>query len=236
MEKNPFAVPIAIIIAAGLLAGAIYFSGKQNSANTANDGDSSPSEEITIPPVTEADHILGNPNAPIMIVEYSDYDCPFCKNFHETMKKIMDDYGAGGKVAWVYRYFPLQQLHPNAPELAVSAECVAELGGNDAFWKFSDLVFSERDTNEQTDMTRVPEFVAAAGVDTTAFQECLDSGRYKSLVEQQFNDAVAAGGRGTPYPIVVVGDQKGTIQGAQPYSVVKQMIDTLIAQLDNSGN
>lgn len=89
-------------------------------------------------PVTSADHIRGDINAPVKIVEFSDIDCPFCKRFHTTMLEVMNTYGKEGKVAWVYRHFPLTQLHPDAANKAEASECVAELGGNDKFWEFVD--------------------------------------------------------------------------------------------------
>ena len=94
------------------------------------------------PAVTDADHIRGDNNAKITIVEYSDYDCPFCHRFHATMQQVMDEYQ--GQVRWVYRDFPLPQLHPNAPKLAEAAECVASQGGEDAFWSFADAYFSAK--------------------------------------------------------------------------------------------
>ena len=125
MQTNSFAIPVAIVFGFALIAAAIFFSGHASTLtqNKAADGtnadtatDSAPKGPIR--PIDEKDHIRGNPNAPIVILEYSDYDCPFCKAFHETMVKVMNAYGPGGKVAWVYRHFPLQQLHPNAPALA----------------------------------------------------------------------------------------------------------------------
>ena len=88
-------------------------------------------------PVTDTDHVRGNIDAEIMIIEYSDFDCPFCGRFHESMQSVVDKY-PGNEVAWVYRHFPLEQIHPNAPGVALASECVAELGGNDAFWTFAD--------------------------------------------------------------------------------------------------
>ncbi len=80
----------------------------------------------------DRDHIRGNPDAPVTLVEYSDFECPFCKRFHPTVKRIVDEYG--GRVRWVYRHFPLDEIHPvKARREAAAAECAAELGGNDAF-------------------------------------------------------------------------------------------------------
>lgn len=92
-------------------------------------------------PVSGEDHILGDLNkAEIIIVEYSDLDCPFCKVFHSTMHQVVEK--NEGKVAWVYRHYPITQLHPDAFRKAEETECAWELGGNEAFWKYADKVFS----------------------------------------------------------------------------------------------
>jgi protein-disulfide isomerase len=234
-KSQSLAIPIAILFGFGLIAAAIFFSGKSTEAPVVIPDLQAEQQQGSldaINPVSENDHIRGNPNAPIVLVEYSDYDCPFCKNFHETMEQIMEEYGEDGRVAWVYRHFPLEQLHPNAPRIAQSAECVAKLGGNDAFWEFSDLIFGERETNAQTNPVLIPGFAEASGVELGAFNACLESGETKGEVEEDFTNAIAIGGRGTPHTIVMVGDQLAPINGAQPYEVVKQMIDNLITQLD----
>ena len=97
--------------------------------------------EVDIPAVSEQDHILGSLDAPVKLVEYSDLQCPFCGRFHPTMQRVAKEYG--DQVAWVYRHFPLESIHPNARPLANAAECAANLGGNDGFWKFIDAVFGE---------------------------------------------------------------------------------------------
>jgi len=238
MQKNSLGIPIAIVISALIIAGAIYFTGKdgggatpQITGNTTEDL----GEEPVVAPITADDHILGNPNALIMLVEYSDYDCPFCKNFHDTMRQIMSEYGPEGTVAWVYRQFPLESLHPNAPKIAAASECVAELGGNEAFWTFSDMIFDERETNAQTDITRLPEFAEKAGVDKGQFELCYNSGKYDAVIADDIQAAIAAGGRGTPHTIVLAGEQYvGEIGGAQPYATVKQNIEGLIKQLNEA--
>ena len=95
--------------------------------------DGSDTDQVT--PVTSDDNIKGSPDAPIKIVEYSDFDCPFCSRFHASMNQVIEN---NDDVAWVYRHLPLDQLHPNARTVATISECVAELGGNDAFWTFTD--------------------------------------------------------------------------------------------------
>lgn len=84
----------------------------------------------------EGDHLMGNPDAQVKIIEYSDFECPYCKIFHATLNKIVAE--SNGSVSWVYRHWP---LHQNSFEKLVAAECVAQIKGNDAFWKYSDLLF-----------------------------------------------------------------------------------------------
>lgn len=237
-HKTSLAVPGAIVLGFGLIAAAIFFSGGGSgpSLPAANTGDTNAEPTETagpIRPVDDADYIRGNPNAPIVIVEYSDFDCPFCKNFHETMNQVMDNYGTTGDVAWVYRHFPLEQLHPSAPFIANAAECVAEQAGNDGFWAFADLVFGERSTNEPTNLARLDEFAETAGVtDIAAFDACKENAGAKAKVDEDFNDALNAGARGTPHSVITVGGQEGVINGAQPYEVVSQIIDNLLSQVE----
>jgi protein-disulfide isomerase len=232
-SKNSLGIPIAIVLSALLIAGAIVYTGKNNQPNPVQVGNNTGEVQETgeIAPVTEKDHIRGNPNAPIVIIEYSDYDCPFCKKFHETMNQIMDEYAADGKVAWVFRHFPLEQLHPNAPKVAEASECVASLGGDDAFWKFSDLVYEDRTTNEPSKMARLSEYAEMVGVSKDAYTKCMETGTFAEVIASDIEEAITAGARGTPYSIMMVGDQKGLINGAQPYEVVKKMVDTLILQI-----
>lgn len=94
-----------------------------------------------LPPLTTEDHVLGNvETAQVTIIEYSDFECPYCKNYNTTLNKIISE--SNGNIAWVYRHFPLVQIHANALEKAAAADCVAQLKGNDAFWKYKDLLFN----------------------------------------------------------------------------------------------
>jgi protein-disulfide isomerase len=235
--KQSAGIPAAIIIAGVLIAGSMLFDGNRGSTKVNVKGgiedaqNTQQTPEMEVAPVTEKDHIRGNPNAPIMIVEYSDYECPFCKNFHETMNRIIEEYGTGGKVAWVYRHFPLVQLHPNAPRIAAASYCVAEQTGNDGFWKFSDSIFGNREINAQTDMKKLTDYAVQAGAEKGKFELCLSSGKYTEQVDADVEAAMKTGARGTPYSIVMVGGEQGAINGAQPYDTVKSIVENLIAQL-----
>lgn len=166
-------------------------------------------------------------------MEYSDFECPFCKRFHETMNQVMDEYGKDGEVAWVFRQFPLEQLHPvKAMAEAVASECAAEIGGNDAFWQFSDRLFELTLSNNRTDVaTVIPKIVDEIGLDRGAFQECVNSGRYDDDINDDIENAFTTGGRGTPWSVVIGPD--GTtypLNGAQPYAAVKQIIDLALSK------
>jgi protein-disulfide isomerase len=245
--KNSLGIPVAIVIAAGLIAGAIYFSSQkteqqalnvQNSIDSANKAQQTP--EYVVAPVQTTDHIKGNPNAPIVIVEYSDFDCPYCKIFHETMNKIMNKYGADGNVAWVYRQFPIKQLHPNALKVAEASECVAEIGGNEAFWKFTDAAYASRknvtlanggQTIGPVDVNSLADLATQAGVDRTQFETCLTEGRHTETITQAVQAAVKAGAEGTPYSVIMAGNEKGVINGAQSFEYVDGVVENLIQQL-----
>lgn len=236
-NNNSLAIPLAIVFGFGLIALAIYFSGFSQTAPTpttnptgANEVEKKPLSKAKV--VDDTDFIRGNPNAPIVVIEYSDYDCPFCKRFHETMNRIMDEYGVGGKVSWVYRQYPIAQLHPNAPHISEAALCVGANGGDDAFWKFSDLVFSSREINEPTNISALAGYAETAGVSKTVFDNCMQGGSQKAVIEASLQDGAGAGINGTPHSIVRVGNQEAPINGAQPYEVVKSIIDNLIKQLE----
>ncbi|MEK7134245.1 MAG: thioredoxin domain-containing protein [Patescibacteria group bacterium] len=229
--QSNFTVPVAIVIAGVLIAGAVYVS------NRGDIVDGAPKQEETtentvelekINPITESDHIRGNPNAQVKIVEYSDFECPFCKRFHPTMKQVMDEYGKSGQVAWVYRHFPLDSLHPvKARAEATGSECAAEIGGNDAFWKFADRFFELSPSNNQTDIdTVLPQIAREIGLPAEQFAACLTSGKYDAHIQNDLDNAIATGGNGTPWSIVVTKSGKTyPLSGSQPYTVVKQLID-----------
>ena len=178
-------------------------------------------------PVTEKDWVKGNRDAKISVVEYSDTECPFCKRHHPTMQQLVAEYD--GKVNWVYRHFPLTQLHPKAPKEAEATECAGELGGNTAFWKYIDRLFEITPANNGLDPAELPKIAQYVGLDVKKFEACLNSGKYAQHVTDDENDAVAAGGRGTPYSVILGAQgQKVPIPGALPYASVKQLIDGVL--------
>lgn len=178
------------------------------------------------PVVKGRDHIRGNPDAPVTLVEYSDFECPFCKRFHTTAKQLVAE--SGDKVKWVYRHFPLDELHPvKARKEAAASECAAELGGNDAFWKFADRFYELTPSNNRTDIDKVlPQIAREIGLDSKKFSSCLASGKHDQRINEDQQNAVATGGRGTPWSLIVSKSGKiYPLSGAQPYATVKQLVD-----------
>ncbi len=241
--KSPaVTLPGAIIIGCAIIAIAIIWTQTPPpSNNQAAAGNLNTSGEINLVPVTGADHIFGNPNAPIKIVEYSDTSCPYCKAFHPVMIKLMAEYGPTGKVAWVYRHFPLDKddgsgsiLHPNAGTEAQAMECAAQIGGNDKFWEYTHKLYEitpavTPQTPAGLDPKELPNIAKSVGLNVVSFNECLESGQFKDKVDQQFIDGLNAGVSGTPYSIIVTPTGgKIPLMGAQPYASVKAAIEALI--------
>lgn len=181
-----------------------------------------------IKPITDADHIRGNKNAKLSLVEYSDYECPFCKRFHPTMQELLKTYE--NKIRWVYRHYPLS-FHANAKIEAEASECVAELGGNDKFWEFTDKIFERTEANGTGfALDKLGPLASELGINQTEFQTCLDSGKYEKLVKDQIADGTAGGVNGTPATFVI--DSKGNSQivvGAQPIEALKTEVDKALA-------
>ena len=189
-----------------------------------------PAPDKPVPPADPAkDHILGNPNAKVSVIEYSDFECPFCKRHYDTINQLVAKYKPD-QVNIVYRHFPLS-FHQNAQKEAEASECVAELGGNDAFWKFHNYIF-EKTTSNGTGfaLDQLPVAAKAAGVDEAKFKTCLDSGKYAQLVQDEENEGVSVGVQGTPANFIVNNQTKETksISGAVPLSNFQSVIDPML--------
>ena len=188
-----------------------------------------------VKPVNGEDHILGSLDAPVKVIEFSDFECPFCKRFHLVMKRLMNEYVKSGKVAWVYRHFPLDSLHRKARKEAQAAECANELGGNEAFWTFTDTLFEVTPSNDRLDLAVLPRIAQDIGLDRAKFEACLEGdargGKYAAHIEADVQDATTSGGTGTPYSLVIAPNGKVfTINGAQPYRAVKAVIELALKQ------
>lgn len=233
MNENRLLIPIAILVAVIIIIGAVIFSNKKagpaEAPTIANPADLG--EEFAIRPVTAEDHILGNIDADIVIVEYSDYECPYCAQHHPTMERIMEEYGKDGKVAWVYRHYPFEQIHTKARFASEAAECVANLSGEAAFWNFSSEVF--KNTPASLTPAALKTLALKLGTEEAAYDTCVAEKTYTQDIEDDKKDgdviASVDPNFGTPYSIMIT--KTGLqipLRGAQPYSVVKQYIETLL--------
>lgn len=179
-------------------------------------------------PVTaERDHIFGNIDAPITLIEYSDFECPFCKRFHPTVVKLIEN--NPDKVRWVYRHFPLGFHNPGAQKQAEASECVAELNGNDAFWDYSDKLYTRTKSNGKGfPLSKLRPLAEEIGVDGDAFSACLDNGNMTARVKEDIANGSLVGVTGTPAAFIV--NQQGDaefVAGALPLQKLQSIVDKL---------
>jgi protein-disulfide isomerase len=177
------------------------------------------------------DHVYGNPNAPVSLIEYSDFECPFCKRFHATANEIVDAYG--GKVNWVYRHFPLSMHNPGAQKEAEASECVAQLGGNDAFWKFANAIYARTKSNGNGfPLDQLVPLGKEIGLDEKQLKECIDAAKYASRVQEDLDEGIQVGITGTPANFLLRNDTGEVILkvGAQPSDAIKPDIDKLLGK------
>ena len=219
--KGSYLLPASILIAGVLIAGSVIFStGKQSlesGALTASVLEQA-GELGAVVKVSDDDHIRGAKRPKVTIVEFSDLECPFCKRFHGTMKEVLRNYPQD--VAWIYRHLPLPQLHSKAPLEAEASECAWDQGGNDAFWKYVDKVFEVSPTNNGLDLALLPQIAEDIGLNRAEFESCLESGKFTEKVSSHVEQAGRAGGRGTPYSVLIV-EKTGkqyAIPGAFPFT------------------
>jgi protein-disulfide isomerase len=170
------------------------------------------------------DPVLGDANAKVTIIEFSDFQCPFCKRFFDdTAGQIKTNYIDTGKVKLVYRDFPLS-FHQNAEIAAEAANCALEQG---KYWEYHDTLFT-KGSGDGTglDAQSLKQYAADLKLDTAKFNQCLDASKYKNEIQKDATDGSNAGVSGTP-SFFIGSPQKGYVQlvGAQPYSVFKQAID-----------
>ena len=257
-QSNFLTIPLAIVVAGIVIAGAIFFGGRGGGTATNNQPTNTQPAAVAVVlrQVSAEDHIRGNPDATITLVEYSDTECPFCKAFHGTMQKLMDEYGKNGSLAWGYRHFPLDQLHPvKARKEAESAECAGEIGGNIAFWSYLDRIFEITPSNNGLDPAELPKIATLLKLDEKKFNACVASGKYAEKIQRDYDDGASAGANGTPFSILVLKKEvtktqetalapliaqyrggvalsqdktKITLNGALPYESIKTILDILL--------
>lgn len=224
-SREAWFIPGAIIVAGLILAVTVY-------ATRAND---LPGDVVGDPglmrPVSEIDHIVGNPAAPVMLVEYADIDSAYAKSFQVTMEQIMTEYAPGGQVAWVYRHLPLIDQHPYAAQHAEAAECAASLGGPNMFWRFISTLHAAAPDDQQFNPRNYASVVESLGVLPQSFETCMAEHRFQDRVASDFANGIAIGAGGSPFSVLLVeGRPPVTIDGAVSYEALKKILDEAVAQ------
>lgn len=230
-------IVVALVFLAGMFVGSLV---KENQllkaggvAKTATDTGAAPAAgEAPADPgvaldkvvaISDEDYIRGNADAKVMLLEYSDFECPFCGRFHPTIAQLLTDYGDDIGVA--YRHYPLS-FHPNAQKAAEASECVGKQKGSEGFWAFADAIFAVTQRDGKLTPESITQAATGTGVDMTQFQSCLDSGEFAEKVAAQMAAGSTAGVTGTPGTFVIVdGKAVDFIGGALPIESIKATID-----------
>lgn len=227
-SRPNLSIPISVIIAGLIIAGAVIVNGSgkngqiaQIQGSPANSGPSSlptgqPSTTQTFE-ITKDNHIRGDFSAPITLVEFSDFECPFCARHYPTLTKIFDDYK--GKVRLVYKHFPLS-IHPNSQKAAEASECADEQG---KFWEYHDKLFENLAASGYS-VANFKQWAKDLGLNSGKFDECLDSGKFAQKVKDNFQEGSGKGVNGTPATFI----NGQLVSGALPYESFKQIIDSLL--------
>jgi protein-disulfide isomerase len=223
--RRDYFLPGAIVLAGIIISLAVYAVRTDNSPKI---GSGAPS---LVRPVTPDDRIIGNPEAPVKLVEYADIDSEYSKEFQATMQQIMSEYAAGGKVAWVYRHFPLLDQHAASASHAEAAECAGFLGTSDTFWRFIDALQAAAPNENEFPVSGYTAVAQSLGIPVAEFETCLQNGRFTKKVYDDSTNALAAGAEGAPYTVLLVeGQDPVGIQGSLPYEDLKRVIDEAIAK------
>jgi len=173
---------------------------------------------------------MGRADAPVTLVEFSDYQCPFCRrHVTSTLPELKRDYVDRGKVRYVYRDFPIDRLHPEARKAAEAAHCAGDQG---KYWEMHDLLFARQ---RQLNADDLKKYASGIGVDQAAFNACLDEGRHAKVVDEDERAGASIGVTGTPTFVVGKTRPDGTLEGvrlvgAQPASAFRRAIDALLAE------
>ncbi len=239
MEKaNSFlTVPVSILLGSFIISisllisgGIIKVGGAVPAQPTQQAPQASPENTGPVKVSLDDDPVLGDKNAPVTLIDFSDYECPFCKrHFDQVYSQIKKDYIDTGKVKMVYRDLPLPFHDPNATDQAIAANCARDQGGDAMYFRYHNEIFKRTISNKTFARENLPKIAADLGLNTANFESCLNSDKYKAEVKKDLDDAAKYGASGTP--TFFIGKSTGQeidgtkIVGAQPYSVFKTIIE-----------
>ena len=223
--------PVAVIVAAIIIAGGLMGYG----IITQGGSNSVPKPLFKGRAVDATDYVEGKTTSKVFVVEYSDPECPFCGQVSATIKQLRTDYA--GKVAFVYRHFPLTQIHKNAFDRSRAMACAGKVGGTEKYYAYIDTYYGYETSKQSTEIpkTGLEDFARTVGLDITAFSSCMKNNETSQLVTDSVTDGAAAGVQGTPSTFILVKTKKGyeqvsMIDGARPIDFFKTVIDEALAR------
>lgn len=217
----------AVLFVVSLMTGGFNLSGSGTGAVVADAGNNPNPPAVngnTEVSISDDDPILGDKDAEISIVEFSDFQCPFCERAYSgaLAQFKQSDYFENGEVNLVYKHFPLRSIHPDAQKAGEAAECARRQG---KFWEYHDTLFENQ---RALDGASLKSYASQLGLDTSKFNSCLDNGEATAKVNADLDEATAAGGRGTPYFVLINSDgETQTVSGAVPWSNFESAIKAL---------
>lgn len=197
MDQKPnYAIPVSIVIAGCVIALAIYFRGAPQTSNSGPDLVPVINFSVSSP----NDHYLGaDPKtAKILLVVYSDLECPFCKIFHRAVTPIIT---SASDISLIYRHYPIDSNHKQARAEAEYAACVGKTAGQNAYWSFVDSVFETTKSNDGLDLKTMPDLASKAGATVETVETCVKDGSGKAIVEADGKTGNASKLTGTPFVI-----------------------------------
>ena len=245
LESSKLSVPMAIIIAGILIAGAILLKGTKSPLSENAGVNPNDLKSITVAPVTDKDATLGDLNAKVTVILYEDFQCPFCgaisgleakseavdylkqvdPNWIPSMPGI-NEYVKNGDVLLVYRDWAF--LGPESVRSAEAARCAKDQG---KFWEYHDFLYSHQNGENKGGFSdsNLKSFAKNLGLDITSFNQCFDSNKYAQEIEDAKNEGIVAGVKGTPKGYILKkGKVLSTIEGAESFSTVKPKIDAAL--------
>lgn len=210
---NKSIVPLAIVAGALIIAGAIIYSAKISSPDDgAKPDNAEPDNGLSV----EGEPVLGSPEAKVTVIEFSDFQCPFCARYVlDTFPQIKQAYIDTGKIKMVFKNFPLTSIHENAEKSAEASECANDQG---RFWEYKEKLFQNQ---QALSLDNLKSYAKELGLNESQFNDCLDSRKYANEVSRDLQDGIVAGVTGTPTFFI----NGGKLVGAQPFSEFQRAIE-----------
>lgn len=229
-KLNPSTLLITLLIGVSFFAGFLFFKSQSlekdgGLAQQLNQPSQPTPTNLKIPKPTTSEHWTGSRDAKIILVEYSDLECPFCKSLHPTLIRLLRE--NQGKVAWVFRHYPQIIEHTKSQKLAEAIECAAEQGGEKGFWNMTDAIYNKMPNLE---LVELPYIASSVGLSESALKKCLDTNRFESKVDTEQKEAEKVGFRMTPSTVVynLSNDKTLFVEDDVPYDQFKAKLEAFM--------